>query len=165
MLAYKQDIKPRGFQNWHTIASKFIVTQYERGCGVGSVGCEGGWLVIFVEVVVTFYITKKQEISWPSAELSGKTLHKICVARKTICVFKVFICQLVWIQVQCTLDCPEMCLYTLIFCECCLQQAWYCRDVELTLRLLMSYIYIYIYIYGAPILDVSRSHTTTQHSR
>ena len=29
----------------------------------------------------------------------------------------------------------------------------------LTLRLLMSYIYIYIYIYGAPILDVSRSHT------
>ena len=41
-------------------------------------------------------------------------------------------------------------------------------DVEfLTLRLLMSYIYIYIYIYiyVAPILDVSRSHTTTQHSR
>ena len=35
----------------------------------------------------------------------------------------------------------------------------------LTLRPLMSYIYIYIYIYGAPILDVSRSHTTTQHSR
>ena len=37
--------------------------------------------------------------------------------------------------------------------------------VILTLRRLMSYIYIYIYIYGAPILDVSRSHTTTQHSR
>ena len=33
----------------------------------------------------------------------------------------------------------------------------------LTLRRLMSY--IYIYIYGAHILDVSRSHTTTQHSR
>jgi len=32
-------------------------------------------------------------------------------------------------------------------------------NLELTLRLLMSY------IYGAPILDVSRSHTTTQHSR
>jgi len=30
---------------------------------------------------------------------------------------------------------------------------------RLTLRLLMSY------IYGATILDVSRSHTTTQHSR
>jgi len=30
---------------------------------------------------------------------------------------------------------------------------------NLTLRLLMSY------IYGAPILDVSRSYTTTQHSR
>ena len=29
----------------------------------------------------------------------------------------------------------------------------------LTFRLLMSY------LYGAPILDVSRSHTTTQHSR
>ena len=31
--------------------------------------------------------------------------------------------------------------------------------LQLTLRRLMSY------IYGAPILDVSRSHTTTQHSR
>ena len=44
---------------------------------------------------------------------------------------------------------------------------------------MIAYIYIYIYthnglltlrsltlyIYGAPILDVSRSHTTTQHSR
>ena len=33
------------------------------------------------------------------------------------------------------------------------------RVKSLTLRLLMSY------IYGAPILDVSKSHTTTQHSR
>ena len=33
------------------------------------------------------------------------------------------------------------------------------RVKSLILRLLMSY------IYGAPILDVSRSHTTTQHSR
>jgi len=32
-------------------------------------------------------------------------------------------------------------------------------NVALTLRRLMSY------IYGTPILDVSRSHTTTQHSR
>ena len=35
------------------------------------------------------------------------------------------------------------------------------RVKSLTIMLLMSY----IYIYGAPILDVSRSHTTTQHSR
>ena len=34
-----------------------------------------------------------------------------------------------------------------------------CQVLGLTLRRLMSY------IYGAPILDVSRSHTTTQHSR
>jgi len=33
------------------------------------------------------------------------------------------------------------------------------NDLHLTLRRLMSY------IYGAPILDVFRSHTTTQHSR
>ena len=32
-------------------------------------------------------------------------------------------------------------------------------DAVLTLRSLT------LYIYGAPILDVSRSHTTTQHSR
>ena len=35
------------------------------------------------------------------------------------------------------------------------------RVKSLTLRLLMSY----VYIYGTPILDVSRSHTTTHHSR
>ena len=35
------------------------------------------------------------------------------------------------------------------------------RVKSLNFRRLMSY----IYIYGAPILDVSRSHTTTQHSR
>jgi hypothetical protein len=41
------------------------------------------------------------------------------------------------------------------------------RVESLTLRLLMAYIYIYIYIYiyGAAILDFSRSHTTTHHSR
>ena len=33
------------------------------------------------------------------------------------------------------------------------------------IRVKYIYIYIYIYIYGAPILDVSRSHTTTQHIR
>jgi len=33
------------------------------------------------------------------------------------------------------------------------------HNISLTLRSLM------LYIYGAPILDVSRSHTTTQHSR
>ena len=38
-------------------------------------------------------------------------------------------------------------------------QSWMVETVVLTLRRLMSY------IYGAPILDVSRSHTTTQHSR
>ena len=35
------------------------------------------------------------------------------------------------------------------------------RLKSLTLRQQM----LYIYIYGAPILDVSRSHTTTHHSR
>ena len=34
-----------------------------------------------------------------------------------------------------------------------------CKGRRLTLRSLT------LYIYGAPILDVSRSHTTTQHSR
>ena len=44
---------------------------------------------------------------------------------------------------------------------------WRAVVSTLILRRLMSYIYIYIYIYiyGAPILDVSRPHTTTQHSR
>jgi len=51
------------------------------------------------------------------------------------------------------------------------------RDIlKLTLRRRTTYIYVALwrsltlrrlmsYIYGAPILDVSRSHTTTQHSR
>jgi len=50
------------------------------------------------------------------------------------------------------------------------------RGIQLTLRRRTTYIYVALwrsltlrrlmsYIYGAPILDVSRSHTTTQHSR
>jgi len=43
--------------------------------------------------------------------------------------------------------------------ENCLCRRAHTPQTLLTLRRLMSY------IYGAPILDVSRSHTTTQHSR
>ena len=43
---------------------------------------------------------------------------------------------------------------------CMEKKSWFIGGSGLlTLRRLMSY------IYGAPILDVSRSHTTTQHSR
>jgi len=53
---------------------------------------------------------------------------------------------------------------------------WYFLANILTLRRRTTYIYVALwrsltlrrlmsYIYGAPILDVSRSHTTTQHSR
>ena len=41
------------------------------------------------------------------------------------------------------------------------EETFVSQEECLTLRRLMSY----IYIYGAPILDVSRSHTTTHHSR
>ena len=44
----------------------------------------------------------------------------------------------------------------LLYCQCFSN---FLLNMTLTLRRLMSY------IYGAPILDVSRSHTTTQHSR
>ena len=49
----------------------------------------------------------------------------------------------------------------LIYYDLVLLQLFYfiLEDKNLTLRRLISY------IYGAPILDVSRSHTTTQHSR
>jgi len=45
------------------------------------------------------------------------------------------------------------------FIGSCHRLQYACSMILLTLRRLMSY------IYGAPILDVSRSHTTTQHSR
>jgi len=59
--------------------------------------------------------------------------------------------------------CRIILLCLLIMCiKCCmdfLHPPQVLSPSSLTLRLLMSY------IYGAPILDVSRSHTTTQHSR
>ena len=42
---------------------------------------------------------------------------------------------------------------------CRVTQGTHIEELWLTLRLLMSY------VYGAPIFDVSRSHTTTHHSR
>ena len=49
--------------------------------------------------------------------------------------------------------------YTLNVLFKTIQNKNHCYTHPLTLRLLMSY------IYGAPILDVSRSHTTMHHSR
>jgi len=39
------------------------------------------------------------------------------------------------------------------------------HEVEEDAMVLITQVTNVIYIYGAPILDVSRSHTTTQHSR
>ena len=62
-----------------------------------------------------------------------------------------------------TRDQPELLPLHRLFAQIGDSNDKFCRviipEVVLTLRLLMSY------IYGAPILDVSRSHTTTQHSR
>jgi len=49
--------------------------------------------------------------------------------------------------------------WTCVFFSLCTVYDKHTNRTGLTLRWLMSY------IYGAPILDVSRSHTTTQHSR
>ena len=58
---------------------------------------------------------------------------------------------------------PRLILFANTFCrsacEMFLMYAVTAVFNSLTLRRVMSY------IYGAPILDVSRSHTTTQHSR
>jgi len=51
-------------------------------------------------------------------------------------------------------------VHPVLYKRCCLCKLLLSHKL-LTLRRLM----LYIYIYGAPILDVSRSHTTTQHSR
>jgi len=48
---------------------------------------------------------------------------------------------------------------TRVLIICFARTYWRCATKFLTLRLLMSY------IYGAPILDVSSSHTTSQHTR
>ena len=66
---------------------------------------------------------------------------------------------------NCVFGCQsETCLqYSIIqkiWVNFCFGELWNCiYSWYLTLRQLMSY------IYGAPILDISRSHTTTQHSR
>jgi len=82
---------------------------------------------------------------------------------------------MVWITFYKYYMCLPECLHSISLTRCA--QAWVHRRVRklwkfdvtqndkswqpcgLTLRRLMSY------IYGAPILDVSRSHATTQHSR
>ena len=56
------------------------------------------------------------------------------------------------------ISCRMVSLYLRILILRCSNLARTECDIQLTLRWLMSY------IYGAPILDVSRSHTTTQHS-
>jgi len=64
-----------------------------------------------------------------------------------------FICNERVLDVLCVCE-PEEDIHRGFF-----KPAVYCSTLNLTLRLLMSY------IYGAPVLDVSRSHMTTHHSR
>ena len=59
----------------------------------------------------------------------------------------------VFVLFGCYLCCSMYCLCVNVYCHPVTTQ------LQLTLRRLTSY------IYGAPILDVSRSHTTTEHSR
>jgi len=78
----------------------------------------------------------------------------------------------IWIFTAMKTSVLMVCILPLVSVDLCVMQSWSLLNVSkigvrlnmqvtLTLRWLMSY----IYIYGAPILDVSRSHTTTQHSR
>ena len=57
---------------------------------------------------------------------------------------------------------PFFLVYHLLLFSDSFLVSFFLLSAILTLRRLMSY--IYIYIYGAPILDVSRSHTTVQQS-
>jgi len=69
---------------------------------------------------------------------------------------------LVLSSAYCSRNVVKWVLHSCIFRTLCiLKYSFYVLHTQgtLTLRWLMSY------IYGAPILDVSRSHTTTQHSR
>ena len=59
----------------------------------------------------------------------------------------------IWCKVKNAWNCTSTILYAFI------SWSFFTCYPSLTLKVLMSY------IYGAPILDVSRSHTTTQHSR
>ena len=67
----------------------------------------------------------------------------------------------VWIEAQSNVKCKDE-LWPHVLQNASLFKEKQIIEIMLTLRLLMS---IYIYIYGAPILDVSRSYTTTHHSR
>ena len=109
------------------------------------------------------------ERNYPPSSISKNTF--LCLLRIRCCKFcwlnillflranysQVYICLVdkgaMYIRV--TLYCGHLIILTLFHFGIC------CTVFVLTLRWLMSY----IYIYGAPILDVSRSHTTTQHSR
>jgi len=66
-----------------------------------------------------------------------------------------------WISFQAAKTFTNLVLYHMWVCSIILKPTLhvFMLSSHLTLRLLMSY------IYGAPILDVSRSQTTTQHSR
>ena len=75
--------------------------------------------------------------------------------------FRRLYCKHLQVLTQYIADCFLRSLRQLMQSWCCIRpcavMTWV--GTTLTLRRLMSY------IYGAPILDVSRSHTTTQHSR
>ena len=96
----------------------------------------------------------------PHLHLTELTVHVTCQHASTNCTTTVNISALNT-DATCPSDTP-VCNYKYVWYHNTMptNRIYYKPDkVSLTLRRLMSY------IYGAPILDVSRSHTTTQHSR
>ena len=100
-------------------------------------------------------------------------MHFACWVTEAINAHPEYVIFIAFPLQQCLHERASMLIYSyiacLVQCSTCLLLSVTHLDVffSLTRGLLMSYIYIYIYIYiyGAPILDVSRSHTTTHHSR
>jgi len=111
-------------------------------------------LTTLTEVFPCFFLSCKANARVKAAK-TGHGPHSF----KFLCFSMYFLCcSMNFCVVLCT-----VCFVSfpvLLVCICVLN---YCHRVatqlQLTLKRLMSY------IYGAPILDVSRSHTTTQHSR
>ena len=115
-----------------------------RGMKLSSWGQK--WVVLYFHFPIRLYGVIRDTITLPNLR---NFLYETIVTLYDIYIY-------IYIYI-CVCVCVCVCVFVIYLFPLCSKKNW--QLLLLTLRRLMSY------IYGAPIFDVSRSHTTTHHSR
>ena len=158
-LNFFELFKTRNFTNCEYSAEFHFGLPVSKKCQPGGIACDDFWAVstrqCFLDLRFVGFCCRNNEcFSVSTKQVNSAVIIQNSIRGLFILIMRMFVAAFLSIS---HLHNPFVC--SSLPQHLAPPQSSRLQMQFLTLRLLMSY------IYGAPILDVSRSHTTTQHSR